>query len=392
MENKKKISFSGIQPSGTIHIGNYLGAIKQWVKMQDEVDESIYCIVDLHAITTITDKTENDNLKLNILQTAAMYVACGIDPEKASIFVQSTRPEHAEMTWILNCYTFMGQLLRMTQYKSKAKLVDYQNIENELRKVAPQDNDEIREVINNDNVTKEMVLQTANETMVNTASHFIKNNFINPLKNTSVGLFDYPVLMASDILLYQSTDVPVGVDQKQHVELSRDIAERVNKRYGDVFTIPKPNINSSSARIMSLDDPTKKMSKSDTSDAGYIAMTDSADDIKRKIKRAVTDSGSEIKSGEDKPALTNLLNIYSEFSGKSVQDIEIEFNGKGYGDFKKSLAEVIVEGLKPIQEKYQNLMNDKESLKAVLKAGSEKIAPVAQKTLNDLKEKIGLGL
>ena len=207
-----------------------------------------------------------------------------------------------------------------------------------------------------------------------------------------MGLFDYPVLMASDILLYQTTDVPVGIDQKQHVELTRDIAERVNNRYGQIFTLPEPVMKKGSAKIMSLDDPKKKMSKSDDSDLGYIALTDSPDDISRKIKRAVTDSGSDIKSGNDKPALTNLLNIYSEFSGKSVSDIETEFQGKGYGEFKESLAEVIIEGLEPIQEKYQTLMNDKTSLLEILKSGSEKIAPVAQRTLNDLKDKIGLGI
>lgn len=333
MENKKKISFSGIQPSGVIHIGNYLGAIKQWVKMQDEVDESIYCIVDLHAITVPQDPKE---LKENILSTAALYIASGLDPEKANIFVQSTRPEHTELTWLLNCNTNIGELQRMTQFKDKAKK--------------------------------------------------------GTEAKSSVGLYDYPVLMAADILLYQTTEVPVGIDQKQHVELARDIARRVNNRYGDVFTLPEPMMKKGSAKIMSLDDPKKKMSKSDVTDAGYIAMTDSPDDIRRKIKRAVTDSGSEIKSGEDKPALTNLLNIYSEFSGKSVSDIEGEFEDKGYGDFKESLADVIIEGLKPIQDKYQTLMNDKESLVAILKKGSEKIAPVAQKTLKDLKDKIGLGI
>jgi tryptophanyl-tRNA synthetase len=333
MGNNKKVLFSGIQPSGVLHIGNYLGAIKQWVPMQDEVDEAIYCVVDLHAITVPQDPKE---LKENILKTAATYVASGIDPKKSSIFVQSTRPEHTELTWLLNCNANIGELSRMTQFKDK----------------------------------------TVNDKE----------------QQSSVGLFDYPILMASDILLYQATRVPVGEDQKQHVELTRDIAQRVNSKYGEIFTLPEPIIKKSVARVMGLDNPTRKMSKSAGSDLNYIALDDSADDIKRKITKAVTDSGNEIKSGPDKPALTNLLNIYSEFSGKSVEDIEKEFIGKGYGEFKSSLAEVIIESLKPIQKKYEEVISDKSGLIEILKSGSEKITPIAQKTLNDLKEKIGLGL
>lgn len=333
MGNKKKVLFSGIQPSGVLHIGNFLGAIKQWVPMQDEVDEAIYCVVDLHAITVPQDPKE---LKENILKTTATYIACGIDPKKSSIFVQSTRPEHTEMTWLLNCHASIGELSRMTQFKDKTVS------------------------------GKEQA--------------------------STIGLFDYPILMASDILLYQSTHVPVGDDQKQHVELARNIAQRINNKYGEIFTLPEPVIKKSVARVMGLDDPTKKMSKSAGSGLNYIALDDGADDIKRKITKAVTDSGSEVKSGPDKPALTNLLNIYSEFSGKSVTDIEVEFAGKGYGEFKSSLAEVIIESLKPIQKKYEEVISDKAGLIKILNTGTEKIAPIAHKTLRELKEKIGLGL
>ena len=250
--------FSGIQPSGVLHIGNYLGAIKQWVEMQKEYDEAIFCVVDLHAISVPQDPKE---LQKNILSTAAWYLAAGIDSDKSAIFVQSSRPEHTELAWILNCLAKMGELSRMTQFKDKT-----------VDKVA---------------------------------------------ESVSVGLFDYPVLMASDILLYKATAVPVGDDQKQHVELTRDLAERFNSKYGGSFPIPEPVIQKENARIMGLDDPTKKMSKSASSPLNYIALSDSTDEIHNKIKRAVTDSDSEIKSGADKPAITNLLNIMSGISGKS---------------------------------------------------------------------------
>jgi len=327
----KKV-FSGIQPSGVLHIGNYLGAIKQWVKLQDEANEAIFCVVDLHAITLPQDPKE---LEDNILSTAALYLAAGVNPEKSALFVQSTRSEHTELAWILNCYTKLGELNRMTQFKDKAG--DSQ-------------------------------------------------------EKVSVGLYDYPVLMAADILLYQSTHVPVGEDQKQHIEITRDIAERVNSKYGQIFTVPEPVIGKSNARIMGLDDPTKKMSKSAESEYNYIALSDNADLIRKKIQKAVTDSGDEIKSGKDKPAMTNLLNIYSEVSGKSVEEIGKDYTGKGYVDFKKDLAEALVEYLGPIQKRYDDIVSDKESLKKILIAGSEKIAPTAQKTLSDIKKAIGLGI
>jgi tryptophanyl-tRNA synthetase len=331
--------FSGIQPSGVLHIGNYLGAIKQFVELQNEVDpesssgrtKCVFCIVDLHAIT-VPQKPEE--LKKNILSVAAMYLACGIDPEKSTIFVQSHRPEVTELSWILNCHTNMGELERMTQFKDKS---------GENR------------------------------------------------KSVSAGLFDYPVLMAADILLYQTTDVPVGEDQKQHVEITRDIAERVNNKYGQVFTVPNSMIKKETARIMGLDDPTKKMSKSATTPLNYITLTDDADTIRDKIKRAVTDSGSEIKDSAGKPAISNLLTIFSGISGKSISELEQEFEGKNYSDFKSALAEAIVDFLALIQKKYNDLMAEPEKLREILNAGAEKLKPIAQKTLNEVKEKIGLG-
>ncbi len=325
--------FSGVQPSGVLHIGNYFGAIKHWVDLQHRVDEAIFCVVDLHAITLPQDPLE---LKKNILSIAAVYLAAGIDPKKSAIFVQSSRPEHAELAWILNCQTYMGELARMTQYKDKSdKLTD---------------------------------------------------------ASIPVGLFDYPVLMAADILLYQATCVPVGEDQKQHVELTRDVAERFNNKYGQTFTMPEAVIKETTARIMGLDNPLKKMSKSASSSLNYIALTDDAETVSNKIKRAVTDSGQEIKAGINKPAMTNLLNIFSEVTGRPVADLERRFEGQGYGAFKRALAEAVVEFLKPIQERYRHFMGNQDEIKKILGQGSAKVAPLAEKTLNNVKNKVGLGL
>lgn len=328
----KKV-FSGIQPSGIIHLGNYLGAIKQWVKLQDEVDQAVFCVVDLHAITVPQDPAE---LRENILSVAALYLAAGIDPEKSIIFVQSSRPEHAELAWILNTVTKMGELSRMTQFKDKSQK---QSVE-----------------------------------------------------SASVGLFDYPVLMAADILLYGTTHVPVGEDQKQHVELARDLALRFNSKFGETFIVPEPVIGKESARIMGLDDPTKKMSKSASSPLNYIAMLDDAETISNKIKRAVTDSGNEIKSGEGKPALTNLLHIYSEVASKSILEIENEFKGQNYGQFKSALADAVILYLEPIRKKYDQIIKDKTSLQKILENGSHRAEIIAEKTFTDVKSKIGLGL
>lgn len=323
--------FSGIQPTGILHLGNYLGAIKQWVDLQHKVDESIFCVVDLHAITVDRDP----KLSENILNIAAWYLACGVDLKKSKIFVQSMRPEHTELAWILNCFATMGELGRMIQYKEKSE------------------------------GKRDMV---------------------------SVGLFDYPILMAADILLYGATDVPVGDDQKQHVELARDLALRFNNKYGNVFTVPEPIIRKDVQRVKGLDNPEKKMAKSAGSEYNYIALNDSAEIIRKKISRAVTDSGSEIVAREDKPAMTNLLNIFSGVSGRDIKSLEADFVGKGYGDFKKALAEEIILFLEPKQAKYKEIIADKDKLRKILTDGAQAVKPIAEKTLEDVKKKIGLGI
>ncbi|MCX6812160.1 MAG: tryptophan--tRNA ligase [Candidatus Berkelbacteria bacterium] len=330
--------FSGIKPTGLLHLGNYLGAIKQWVELQNKVDESIFCVVDLHAITALRP----ENLSENILKIAAWYLACGIDLEKSKIFVQSMRPEHAELTWILNCFSTMGELNRMTQYKEKSE---------------------------------------------------------GKKDSVSVGLFDYPILMAADILLYSATDVPVGEDQKQHVELARDLAIRFNNIYAksgsgsrDIFTIPEPIIDAGVRRIKALDNPLKKMEKSSASALNYIALDDSPDEIRKKIQRAVTDSSDEIVAREDKPAMTNLLNIFSGVSGRDIKSLELDYRGKNYGEFKKDLAEEIILFLKPKQKKFKEIFADKEKLRQILTDGSESVAPIAKEMLGKVKKAIGLGI
>jgi len=327
----EKTIFSGIQPSGVVHIGNYFGAIKQWVDLQDKCDLSIYSVVDMHAITVQQDPQE---LKENIYSMAALYLAVGLNPEKSILFVQSSRPEHTELAWLLNCHATMGELNRMTQYKEKSQ---------------------------------------------------------NKNDSVSVGLFDYPVLMAADILLYGATDVPVGDDQKQHVELTRDIAERFNARYGEIFVLPKPIIKSSTARIMGLDNPQKKMSKSAMSANNYIAMSDNAETISLKIKKAVTDSGNEIRAAKEKPAITNLLNIYSEVSGLEIEMIENKYRDKGYGVFKSDLTDLLIEYLCPIQKKYKEYLEQKDQIRKILEEGSDKLQPRAQEMLTNVKKVIGIG-
>ena len=323
--------FSGVKPTGALHLGNYLGAIKQWVELQNHVDESIFSVVDLHAITV----ERPEKLLEKILDVAAWYLACGVDLKKSTIFVQSTRPEHAELAWILNCFATIGELNRMTQYKEKSE---------------------------------------------------------GKRDSVSVGLYDYPILMAADILLYQTTDVPVGEDQKQHVELARDVAVRFNNKYGNVFTIPEPVIPDDLQRIKGLDNPAKKMEKSADSEYNYIALDDSPDKIRKKIGRAVTDSGNEIVTREDKPSMTNLLNIFSGVSGRDIKSLEADFKGRGYGEFKIALAEEIVLFLEPKQKIYQEIIADKEKLTKILRDGSEKVAPIAEKTLAEVKKVIGLGI
>ncbi len=364
--SKKRI-FSGIQPSGNLHIGNYLGAIKNWVKLQDDF-ECIYCIVDMHAITVPQDPKE---LQKKTIEVAKIYLASGIDINKSSIFIQSHVSQHAELAWILNTIARNGDLLRMTQFKSKSGIQDINNIEKILN--LSSDNEE-KLFIGSSNKNKRPV------------ELYIKD-FIQNLNKVGVGLFDYPVLMAADILLYDAEKVPVGEDQIQHVELTRTLGRRFNSQFGETFKIPEPHITKEGMRIMGLDDPTKKMSKSAGSEYNYIGITDDADTIRKKIKKAVTDSGNEIEYSENKPALYNLINIYSSFSGKSPEMIVNEYRGRGYADFKNDLAEVIIEGLKPIQERMKSL-SDNEVLE-ILRKGAEKVRPIAKAKLDEVKKKVG---
>ena len=323
----KKI-FSGIQPSGTLTLGNYLGAIRQFVQLQHE-NECYFCIVDQHAITVPQDPKE---LKKNIKSLAALYIASGIDPEKATLFVQSEVPAHTELGWMLQSITYMGELERMTQFKDKS---------------------EGRSAV-------------------------------------SSALFTYPTLMAADILLYQTDIVPVGDDQKQHLELTRDVAERFNNRFGETFTIPEIKIPEVGARIMSLQDPTKKMSKSDENTRSFISMLDTPKQIEKKIKSAVTDSDDFIKyDPENKPGISNLLAIYASCTGKSMKEVEQHFDQKRYGELKGEVAEVVIDTLSPIQERYEELI-DSQELDDILTEGAEKAANVANKTLRKAKRKMGL--
>jgi len=344
--------FSGIQPSGNLHIGNYLGAIKNWVKLQDEY-ESIFCVVDLHAITVPQNSAE---LQKRILEIAKIYLASGINPEKSSIFIQSHVSEHAELAWILNTIAKMSELFKMTQFKEKSggRYILKKKLKGEVIE---------RKVITQEEYNQYM------------------------LDKTGVGLFDYPVLMAADILLYDTQIVPVGEDQLQHIEITRALANRFNKKFGETFVIPESFITKEGMRIMGLDDPAKKMSKSAQSEYNYIALTDDAKTIRKKIKKAVTDSGSEIKYTDDKPALQNLINIYSGFSDKLPKEIEKMYIGKNYSAFKTDLTEVIISVLAPIQEKMASLSDEK--VLAILKSGAEKVRPLAQKKMEEVKKKIG---
>jgi tryptophanyl-tRNA synthetase len=326
----KKRVFSGIQPTGDIHIGNYLAAIKHWVASQTEFD-SVFCIVDLHAITL---PQETNVLKAKIREVAGLLLAAGIDPKQSIVFVQSHISAHAELTWILNCFALMGWMQRMTQYKQKKK------------------------------EQKEQV---------------------------SVGLFDYPALMAADILLYNTDLVPVGEDQKQHVELTRDVAQRFNSIYGETFKLPEPLIPQTGARIMGLDDPTTKMSKSEPGSGHAINLLDSPDTIRAKVMRATTDSLREVCFDEKRPGIYNLLVIYELFTGLSRPDIEARFEGKGYADFKQELADLIIDRLHPLQSRYQEITADPAYLDSVLAEGASRARPIAEKTLTTVKNKIGLG-
>ena len=326
MEQRKKI-FSGIQPSGELTLGSYMGAIRNWNALQAEYD-CVYCIVDLHAITVRQDPAQ---LRRRCLTQLAQYVACGLDPEKCVLFIQSHVPEHAELSWILGCYTQFGELSRMTQFKQKSQQ-------------------------HADNIT--------------------------------AGLFTYPVLMAADILLYQADAVPVGADQKQHVELCRDIAQRFNGVYGDVFTIPEPLIPEVGARIMSLSNPLNKMSKSEPD--GCVNLLDKPEDIRRKFKRAVTDSETAVRyDPENKPGVSNLLTIYSAASGKTVAEAEAEFDGQGYGAFKNAVGDSVVELFRPIREESEKLLSDKAYLETLYRQGAERARAIAGRTLRKVHRKLG---
>jgi tryptophanyl-tRNA synthetase len=326
----KKRVFSGMQPSGNLHIGNYVGAMQRWAANQDLYD-NVFCIVDLHAITVAMDP---EVLKVKIREVTGLYLAAGIDPQKSIVFLQSHVHEHSELAWIMNCFIPMGWMERMTQFKEKS---------------AKQ---------------KERV---------------------------STGLFDYPALMASDILLYKTDVVPVGEDQKQHVELARDAAQRFNNIYGETFVLPEPLIAQVGARIMGLDDPTKKMSKSETAPSHAINLLDTPDVIRKKIMRATTDSQTTVVFDTTRPGIYNLLTIYQTLTGEKKQDIEAKFEGKGYGDFKKALAEVVIESLRPLQERYKALTADPGHIDSILKAGAEKARPLAAKTLAEVQKRVGLG-
>ena len=347
----KKRVFSGVQPTGNLHLGNYLGAIRNWVAAQAEYD-NIFCIVDLHAITVPMDPKE---LHLSIRQLAALYLACGLDTRYCKLFVQSHVRQHAEMSWIMNCFTPMGWLYRMTQFKSKAREGSVYRAKRSVADIAMREGSENMDTV-------------------------------------GTGLFCYPTLMACDILLYQTNLVPVGDDQRQHIELTRDLAQRFNSLYGQkVFTIPEPQIRTVGARIMSLDDPTNKMSKSDPNDNSRINLLDDPKTIKKKIARATTDSLRLVAFDPERPGITNLLTIYQLLTGQTEQEIEAEFAGKGYGDFKVALTEQLVATLAPIQERYRALMNDLPTLEAILKQGADQVRPMAEATLQHVKNVIGLG-
>lgn len=327
----KKIIFSGVQPSGTLTLGNYLGALRQWVGLQNDY-RCIYAMMDMHTITVRQTPAE---LRRRTLELLALYIACGIDPEENIFFIQSHNPNHAELAWILNCYTYMGELQRMTQFKDKS------------------------------------------------SRH---------AENINAGLFTYPVLMAADILLYQTDYVPVGKDQMQHIEICRDIAQRFNSIYGDVFKIPEGMLPKVGANIMSLQEPTKKMSKSDPNPKAYISMLDDMNVIAKKIKSAVTDSEGivEYREGDDtKAGINNLLSIMSAVTGRAIDDIAKDYAGKGYGDFKSAVAEAVVETMRPIRAEFDRLMSDKQYLTDICAKGAESARRISQRTLNKVYKKVG---
>ena len=328
MTGDKKTVFSGVQPSGNLTIGNYLGAIKNFAHFSEEY-KTFYCVVDLHAITVRQVPAE---LRRRTYETLALYMACGLDPKKNTLFVQSHVPAHAELGWILDCYTMFGELSRMTQFKDKSA----------------------------------------------------KN-----AQNINAGLFTYPALMAADILLYGTDVVPVGIDQKQHLELARDVAMRFNQVYGDTFTVPEEYISQDTMKIMSLAEPTAKMSKSDPNQNAVVYILDKKDDVMRKFKRAVTDSDAEVRYSEDKPGVSNLMTIYRAFTGKSYEDIEAEFSGRGYGDFKLAVGEACADGLAGVRSEFDRLIADKAYLESVMKEGADEASYYARRMMSKVRRKIG---
>ena len=328
-DGSKKRVFSGVQPTGKVTLGNYLGAIKNWTPLQEQY-ECLFCVVDLHSLTVTQVPAE---LRKNTMDLVALYIACGLDPNRSSLFIQSHVHEHAELAWIVDTIAYVGELNRMTQFKDKS------------RKHAD---------------------------------------------NINMGLMNYPVLMASDILLYNADLIPVGKDQVQHVELTRDLAQRFNARYSDTFVVPEALLNKAGQSIKSLQDPTAKMSKSDPNDNAIISLTDDADTIRRKLRRAVTDSDTCVRHGADKPAISNLLNVYSLCSGQSIADAEKTFEGKGYGVFKDAVADAVISVVSPIQEEQKRLLADKAYLEGVLKQGAEQAESIARKTVSKVYRKVGL--
>jgi len=328
MENKNKI-FSGMQPTGSLTLGNYLGALKNWVALQNEYD-CYYCVVDMHAITV---PKEPKDLRKNTYEVLANYIAAGLNTEQVTLFIQSHVSAHAELTWILNCFSYYGELGRMTQFKDKSKKQDSNAI--------------------------------------------------------TAGLFTYPVLMAADILLYQADLVPVGEDQRQHLEITRDIAQRFNNRFGETFVVPEPYISTDVAKIMSLQDPESKMSKSDSNENSYVLITDSPDVIRRKFKRSVTDSIGVVNYTDEQPGVKNLINIYSKISNIKPEEIVSNYESKGYAKLKEDVAEVVIEELKPIQERIDYLLKNKDYLEKIYNAGAQKAEVVANKTLKKAQKKVG---
>lgn len=329
--SNKPIVFSGAQPSGQLTIGNYLGALQQWDKMQDDFD-CLYCIVDLHAITV---RQEPEKLRAASLDSLALYLACGIDPARSAVFMQSHVPEHSQLSWVLNCYTQFGELNRMTQFKDKSER---------------------------------------------------HNN------NVNAGLFTYPVLMAADILLYQTNQVPVGHDQKQHLELARDVASRFNAVHGDVFTVPEPFIPGVAARVMSLQEPTKKMSKSDENPWNFVGLLEDPKMISKKFKKAMTDSQDPPRvyfDLENKPGVANLLSIYSGVTGKTIAALEAEYEGKMYGHLKGDVADAVIALLEPVQQQFKALRQDQATLNEVMRAGAEKARQRAAITLEKVNQAVG---